>query len=119
MARGVKEGPNRSEFIRNQLKANKKVKHKEVVEAWKKAGHDGEIKATLYYLVKSKMKGKRGPKREDASSQEPADANSKDTVLLDMEKQLDKLIVAASLMRDSKLADDLRIARRRVSALLV
>lgn len=119
MARSAKSGPNKSQFIRDMLGSNKNVKHKEVAEAWKKAGNSDEIKSTLYYLVKSKLKGKRGRKLGAAHTTAESPVGEKDAVLLEMERMLDKLIAMSASARESKLAEDLRIARRRVSAMLV
>lgn len=124
MARGVKGGPNRSAFIREKLSENKNVSYKEIAEAWKKLGHSEEIKATLFYLVKNKAKGGKGkrrgrPAKAETEAAAAAATTTVDQSWLEMEKALDKLVAQAVSLRDSKLADDLRVARRRVSSQLV
>jgi hypothetical protein len=121
---GRKAGsPSRSEFIRKQLSAKPESKLSDINEAWKKAGNSGEITATLFYQVKSKAggvrrrrgrppgSGKRGPGRPPRAA-----GNSS---YLAIEQALDALIGAAESMNDQTLADNLRTARRSVSAKLV
>lgn len=77
---GRKAGsPSRSEFIRKQLTAKPETKLAEINEAWKKAGHSGEITATLFYQVKSKSggakTGRRGRPRKDSTAA-PSSASS-------------------------------------------
>jgi hypothetical protein len=121
---GRKAGsPSRSEFIRKQLSAKPESKLSDINEAWKKSGNSGEITATLFYQVKSKAgggrrrrgrppgSGKRGPGRPPRSAGNAS--------YLAIEQALDALIGAAESMNDQTLADNLRTARRSVSAKLV
>jgi hypothetical protein len=51
MARRKADGVSQSDFIREQLNANRDVKHRVVADAWKGAGYPGEIKSSLFYHV--------------------------------------------------------------------
>lgn len=124
MAKAVAEGPNRSAFIREMFNANKKISYKEVAEAWAKLGNKEPIQPPLFYFVKRTVKGGKttGRRGRPARTESPVTATTApavDSSLLDMEKALDKLIVQATSMSDWKLADALRVARRRVSVALV
>jgi predicted PP-loop superfamily ATPase len=61
MAR-TKGGVNKSEEIRQLLKANPKITAKETVAAMEEKGL--EISENLYYFIKGKMKGRRGRKKK-------------------------------------------------------
>jgi hypothetical protein len=120
---GRKAGsPSRSDFIRKQLASKPEVKLSEINEAWKKAGHTGEITATLFYQVKSKggaPKRRRGrPPGSGRGPGRPPRATGSGSYLA-IEQALDSLITSAELIGDQSLADALRTARRTVSAKLV
>lgn len=120
------DGPTRSDFIRDQLKANPNVSAKDVQDAWAKAGHKPALKTTLFYLIKGKLglskrrkgKGRRGRRRAEAAVVAQA-AASPNGSYLDIERALDKLIHQADEIGDRKLADALRQARRRASTALI
>lgn len=107
--------PSRSQFIRDKLAENRRVKYQEVAAAWAATGHPGEIKSTLFYLVKSKSKKGKGRRAVDSADE----TSPREMILASMEKTLDRLMADAISLKDAKLMDELRIARRRVSAMLV
>ena len=135
------DGPNKSEFIREQLKADPSMKPPAVAEAWTAAGHPGVLTPTLYYQVKRSMglsksrKKRRGGKR--AAAVEMADVveapapkapkATKATVVvteavgsyLEIEAALDSLVGKSESLRDGKLSEALRAARRHASTKLV
>lgn len=126
---GRKAGsPSRSDFIRKFLSSNPSGKLPDVNEAWKKSGQSGEITATLFYQVKSKSghsKKRRGGRRRGrppravaaaTSSSAPAAGGSGYAMI---ERTLDQLVFAADKMKDTKLTELLRDARRHASAKLV
>jgi hypothetical protein len=130
MARRKADGVSQSDFIREQLNANHDVKHRVVADAWKAAGYPGEIKSSLFYLVKNKMglaKGtvKRGRPRK--SSEAPiaapaasgADRNDAASAYRAIESELDGLVRHALELKDHSLAEKLLAARRRASIELV
>ena len=115
------EGVNKSEFIRGELSKNPKAMFKHVSEAWNASGNKELLTASLFYFVKSKF-GKsiqrRGRPRSDQglASSGAGTENETSDIYLQIESELDKLISRAP---DSKTAEALRAARRRVSAKLV
>jgi hypothetical protein len=120
-------GPNRSAFIRDQLNANPGAKLGDVQEAWSSAGNSGEITGTLYYQVKKSMglsnrrkkkKGRAAAAPTGSPSISVETSNSAEGYLA-IEKSLDKLIAQAGELGDTKLTEELRVARRRASARLV
>ena len=120
MARKPAEGEiSRSQFIRDMIKKNPKVKCKAVIDAWQELGHKEPIKPTLFYLTKSNMKRKGGGARRADAGVADDQPNDTKTAFLDIESSLDRLIAKANEIRDARLADDLRVARRRISARLV
>jgi metal-responsive CopG/Arc/MetJ family transcriptional regulator len=115
MAGRKKGAPNRSEFIRNLLESNRRIKLAAVQEAWTKSGQKGEIKSALFYQVKRKMK-RGGRKTKGAAAPFAAAASNG---YLGMEVALDKLVTQADAMNNKPLAEALRVARRMASAKLV
>lgn len=123
-------GTNRSEFIRNILNENPQATASDVADAWTAAGHKEELNKTLYYQTRrtmglstprggSKKRGRK-PKAVKAAESTPAPAATNgSTDYLAIEKQIDSLVAQADSIGDSKLAEVLRQARRRVSAKLV
>ena len=115
------EGVNKSEFIRGVFAKNATASAKEVQEAWAAAGHKVPLGTPLIYLVKSKSgkpSGRRGRPRGDMKREEGGSGgvgNGRE-VYFQIEAELDKLVSRAP---DSKIAEALRNARRRVSAKLV
>lgn len=120
---GRKAGsPSRSEFIRKVLSSKPDAKLAEINEAWKKSGQSGEITATLFYQVKSKLgTGKKRRGRPPGSGRGPGrpPRAAGHSSYLAIEQALDALIGAAESMGDATLADNLRTTRRSVSAKLV
>jgi hypothetical protein len=125
MMAGRKAGsPSRSEFIRKVLATKADAKLADINEAWKKAGHSGEITTTLFYQVKSKSghSKRRGGKRR---GRPPGSGRAASAVVGDssgyivIEQALDQLIAVADRKGDRDLADSLRTARRHVFAKLV
>ena len=51
------KGQNKSAFLRDLFEKNPAVKEAEAIEAWQKAGNEGEIGGSLYYNVKRAIKG--------------------------------------------------------------
>jgi hypothetical protein len=132
MAKKSAGKPNMSDFIRAALKANSKASAKEVIQGWKDAGNPGELKASLFYLVKNKAgystprggKKRRGrppgaAKATGAAAPKAAAPRRSTSVYLEMEQALDALVQLAENVGDSGLAAALRTARRSVSAQLV
>lgn len=115
MAGRKKGAPNRSEFIRNLLQSNRRMKLAAVQEAWAKSGQKGEIKSALFYQVKRKMKRGGGKQRGAAAQIAGAASNG----YLGMEVALEKLVTQADGMGNKPLAEALRVARRMASAKLV
>lgn len=125
-------GTNKSEFIRNVLEKNPEASAKDVQTAWTEAGETEELNPTLYYQIRQKLglsrgRGRRrgGRKRKAEAGATPvaaravtANGSSNDDYLA-LESQIDKLVAQAEAIGDSKLASDLRQARRRVSAKLL
>jgi hypothetical protein len=129
MARKSAGGVSQSSFIRDKLNANAGVKAAQVASAWKEAGHPGEIKSSLFYLVKNKM-GLSKPRTAGRRRAAPAPAavaaaphasreSESTATYLEIEHTLDSLIHQADQLRNASLAEDLRNARRRVSIKLV
>ena len=116
------EGVSKSQFIRDELAKNPKASFRQVSETWTAAGNREPLTSSLFYLVKSQSgysRGRRGRPKQTAgagSSAIDAGGNEISTVYLQIESELDKLILKAP---DSKIAEALRNARRRVSAKLV
>jgi hypothetical protein len=131
MARRKADGVRQSDFIRELLTANRDVKHRVVADAWKVAGYPGEIKSSLFYLVKNKMglaPGKRGrpgrPRKPIAAPSASSVTESPvgtDTAASyrEIESRLDELIHQAMGIKDLALAEKLLAARRRASIQLV
>lgn len=126
--RGGREGPNKSQFIREVLEQNKKAKLADVNQAWTAAGHEGSVTATLFYQVKAKSGGgRRGRRRKDKGGDDVAAAPtgrgrgrpSGTSNYSAIEQGLDQLIQRAEAINDESLANQLRIARRHASAKLV
>ena len=115
------EAPSKSQFIRDELAKNPNAMFRHVSAAWTAAGNKDQINASLFYVVKYKSSATRGRRerlrqaiRADALSMTAStDANA---VYLQIESELDNLVARAP---DSKIAEALRNARRRVSAKLV
>jgi hypothetical protein len=109
------------------LKANPDVSAREVQAAWKEAGNRDPLNPTLYYQVRTNMglarpRGRRGrPPRRAAAAAKTTSANVPElnSGYLSIEQALDRLISQAEDMNDSRLAAELRAARRRASAKLV
>jgi hypothetical protein len=131
MAKRV-EGVSQSSFIREKLNADRDVKYRVVADAWKSAGHPGEIKSSLFYLVKNKMglaggarRGRPGRKPKAASASAAhapstsASGGETSATYREIEETLDSLIRQANELRNSQLAEDLRAARRQASIQLV
>ena len=131
MAKKAAGKPNMSEFIRLALKANPKASAKEVIQGWKDAGNSGELKNSLFYLVKNKAgysKPRGGKKRRGrpvgsknvaAAAPKAATPRKSTNVYLEMEQALDALVQLAEGIGNVDLAASLRTARRSVSAQLV
>lgn len=124
------DGVNKSQFIRDVLTENRKATIHDINKAWNEAGNEGELNPTLYYQAKGRMglaKGRRGrPPREAVETAAGAARVAKESAVADdgttflaIELELDKLIAKADGLGDSKLADSLRTARRRVAAKLI
>ena len=118
------KGVNKSEFIRGVLSENAAAKPADVVAAWKDAGHREDLNPTLYYQVKRSMglsKGRRRKKGRKAAVMvgAPAATNGSGSGYLDIERSLDQLIGQAAELRDNKLTEALRGARRLASTKLV
>lgn len=130
------EGTNKSEFIRNILNENPNASAKDVLDAWEAAGETEKLNPTLYYQVRrtqglAKRRGGGGRRRKKAAratasatatpttSAASVGQNGSGADYLSIEKQIDKLVLQAESLGDSKLADELRQARRRVSSKLV
>lgn len=117
-------GPNRSEFIREILTANPQTSAREVQEKWTASGNKDKLNPTLFYLVKSKLgltSGVRGGRRAGRPSAAAGrmGRTGQNGGYLEIEQALDRLISQAEGLRDNKLADDLRQARRRASTALI
>ena len=110
---------NKSEFIRNAFKADPKVSLSGVQEQWKQAGNKDNLSGTLYYHQKSRLgialKRRGRPRKSQAVMSE---SNGNETYLK-IEMELDMLIAKAVVLKDSKIVEALRKARRRVSAELI
>ncbi|HVJ80253.1 MAG TPA: hypothetical protein VNC50_04210 [Planctomycetia bacterium] len=131
MAKKAAGKPNMSEFIRLALKANPKASAKEVIQGWKDAGNSGELKNSLFYLVKNKAgysKPRGGKKRRGrpvgsknvvAAAPKAAGPRKASSVYLAMEQTLDGLVQQADGLGETELASAFRSARRTVSAKLV
>jgi hypothetical protein len=126
MARVAKGEPNRSEFIREQLQANRGASFRDVQAAWAAAGHKSEIKTSLYYNIKRKaaeggaivVKGRRGrPPRAASVAAAPVAAAGGNYGKI--EEALDALLVEAMGLRNHKLVEAIRAARRIASAQLI
>jgi hypothetical protein len=132
MARRKADGVSQSDFIRELLNANQDVKHRVVADAWKVAGYPGEIKSSLFYLVKNKMglapakRGRPGRPRKPIvaapsapSVTNPAAGADAASIYREIESKLDGLVRRAMDLRDHSLAEKLLAARRRASIKLV
>jgi hypothetical protein len=125
-------GVNQSAFIREKLSANPGIKYRDVADAWKEAKLPGEIKSSLFYLVKNKMgsaktaapkRRGRPPKNRSASistaAAPSASAGDAAEIYREIEHKLDVLIHRAMLLHNLQLAENLLVARRRASIHLV
>jgi hypothetical protein len=131
MAKKV-DGISQSGFIREHLNADRDVKYRVVADAWKTAGNPGEIKSSLFYLVKNKMglaKGKPAKKlgrprkatgavASVVASPAPIE-NDAAVTYREIEGTLDTLVHQAMELRNLQLAESLLAARRRASIQLV
>jgi hypothetical protein len=108
--------------------ANQDVKHRVVAGAWKAAGYPGEIKSSLFYLVKNKMglaPGKRGRPRKTTAAPNAPDAkvgaglSEAASIYREIESELDGLVRRAIEVKDHSLVEKLLAARRRASIKLV
>lgn len=135
--RRMSEGPNKSAFIREQLRKSPNAGARDVADAWSKEGHPGEISQTLYYQVKKNMASGHPKREREKISAAPAPApapaaaaaprravsapvaSTGNSGYLVIEQTLDALVQQAEDIPDSDLAADLRLARRRVSAKLI
>ena len=117
-------GVNKSAFIRDILTKNNEAKPADVNAAWAGAGHKEKLNQTLYYQVKKSLglssgrRKKRGRKPKVAGAA-PVMRTDSSAGYLSIENSLDGLIIEAQQMRDSKLAEALRTARRVVSSKLL
>ena len=101
-----------SAFIRDALTANPKVSAKEVEQAWKKAGNKTDFSGSLYYQIKGKMglSSKKKKRRKKAAAAEAAPAAADPGAeFLAIEKALDSLISKAEELKDTRLAEALRM----------
>ena len=111
-----------SAFIRDALTANPKVSAKEVEQAWKKAGNRANFSGSLYYQIKGKMglsSRKKKRRKKAAAAEATLAAADPGAEFLAIEKSLDALISKAEELKDTRLAEALRMARRRAGAKLV
>ena len=110
-------------FIRDFLGQNPQATGKEIEEAWKKAGNKAPFHQSMVYKIKgdlglSSKRRKKRPKKAVATEAVPAAADL-GAQFLAIEKSLDSLIAKAEELKDAKLAEALRAARRRAGAKLV
>lgn len=119
--------PNKSQFIRDLLRDNARTKPADASAAWASAGHGGEIKPTLFYIVRGRMKKRRrkGGRRAKAKGvvaapQAPVVAAT-DTAksYLSLERAIEGLVGQAEGIKDARLVEALRNARRMASAKLI
>ena len=110
-------------FIRDFLGQNPEASGKEVEAAWKKAGHKAPFHQSMVYKIKSDLglsSKRRKKRRKKAVAVEAAPiAADPGAEFLAIEKALDSLIGKAEELKDSKLAEALRVARRRAGTKLV
>ena len=122
MAAKKKRTGEASAFIRSYLTQNPQATGKEVAQAWKQAGHKSSFSQSMIYQLRSKMglsSGRKKRRKKAVSAAVAPVAVDTGSELLAIEKSLDSLIVQAETLKDSKLAEALRVARRRVGAKLV
>ena len=111
-------------FVRDFLGQNPEASGKEVEAAWKKAGHKAPFHQSMVYKIKgdlglSSKRRKKRRKKAVAAEAAPVAAADPGAEFLAIEKALDSLIAKAEGLKDAKLAEALRAARRRVGAKLV
>ena len=110
-------------FVRDFLGQNPQATGKEVETAWRKAGHKAPFHQSMVYKIKGDLgltSKRRKKRRKKAVAAETAPVAADPGVeFLAIEKALDSLISKAEGLKDAKLAEALRVARRRVSAKLV
>ena len=111
-------------FIREFLGQNPQATSKEIEAAWKKAGNKAPFHQSMVYKIKgdlglSTKRKKRRKKAVAAEAAPTATAADPGAEFLTIEKSLDALVAQAEGLKDAKLAEALRVARRRVSAKLV
>jgi hypothetical protein len=116
--------PSRSGFIRDQLRENAKLSLKEIIEAWRAQGNTGTITPTLFYQVRSKLGLARGVRRRrrrqaPVAAEAAARPQPDKSDYLSIEATLDHLVAQAVAMKDNRLAEALRGARRAASARLL
>lgn len=118
--------PSRSGFIRDQLGKNPKLSLKELIQAWKDGGNTGTITPTLFYQVRSKLGLAQGVRRRRrkrrgaaAAAADTGRAQPDKSDYVSIEATLDHLVAQAVAMKDNRLAEALRGARRAASARLL
>jgi hypothetical protein len=119
--------PNMSAFIREVLTGNNDASMDDVNSAWSGAGNRSTLNPALYYQMRSKLglggKRKKKKKKKKARSRAEVSAGGEATdskqTYLKIEQQLDGLIHEAGELKDGRLAEALRDARRKASAKLL
>ncbi|MBX9654926.1 hypothetical protein K2Y11_15045 [bacterium] len=133
MAGRKKGAPSQSEFIREKLTANPKLNLAGINDVWKAEQKSGEITATLFYQVKSKLgfarKRAGRPRKNTERRGMPVvinghqlrpikrfDQTPNKIGYASIENQLDELVTLSTLLGDHDLAESLRKSRRLASA---
>ena len=111
-------------FVRDFLGQNPQATGKEIEAAWRKAGHKAPFHQSMVYKIKgdlglSSKRRKKRRKKAVAVEAAPAAAADPNVQFLAIEKSLDALIAKAEGLKDARLAEALRAARRRAGAKLV